>query len=323
MSAQRRIRRPIAAIGLAVVLACCACTQRPAPSTSRQDRTLASIADSCARDPRRAAGHALIKSDQRPQESLLWLRALAVSSVDGPPDGKLNQLLDCERLASGKCRYYLTQNSAEAVLVSRVGLDALRPVRGPLDVERLERYITWSARPETVTVRQTASNRLEIHADPGPGDVILFRRDFDHPWLVAPASIQLREDPLGYLVLEPRGHSGPVDIVLETDPLAGAPAEGPPVDAGEFPLIQAEGVVDGTTFAGPPFPAGSVLSIFGRRFGETGNQVRIGDSQVEILYESATQINVRLSDDLAPGVHDLTVITRGRSTEPYPIEVSR
>ena len=308
-----------AAVGVVCLLAGVACTQRPRLPTA-EGRTLESIAETAADDALRAAGLALIHSTGRPDETLLWLRALAVATVDGPPDSKLGALLDCEHIAADKCRYSLTQNSAEAVIVSRLGLDQLRPIRGPLDVERLERYITWSARPESLTVRETAPGRLEIRADLGPYSAILFRRDFDSSWTVQPATITLREDPLGYLVLDPQGESGPLDIVLESGP----PAEddGQPPDPGEFPIIQAEGVVDGTTFAGPPFERGAVLSIFGKGFGAAANEVRVGTVQAEVLYESATQINIRLPAELPEGAHDLTVTTGGRTTEPYPIKVA-
>lgn len=321
----RRARR-LAAGGAVALLALVACTQRPTTSPQPGERTLAAIAPEAKADPLRAAAYDLIRSPERPQESLLWLRALAVSSVQAPSDSKLNQVLDCRQTGSGDCVFRLTQNSAEAVIVSRDELQKLRAVRGPLDVERLERYITWAARPESLTVRRPQPGHLEIHANLGPRSAILLRHDYDGPWRVEPPSVALREDPIGYLVLDPGELHGPLDIVLEAEsavwPFGGSsPADKEPPDTGKFPLISPEGVVDGSTFAGPPFPPGAVLSIFGKRFGETGNQLQIGGTQPEPLYESATQINFRLPQTLKPGSHELTVTTRGRAAEPYPIEV--
>ena len=91
----------------------------------------------------------------------------------------------------------------------------------------------------------------------------------------------------------------------------------------ELPAIRPEGVVDGQSFQGPPFSPGSYLSVFGNRFDPVGNVTLLDGRPLETVYESPTQINVRLPADAAPGAHELMVVSRGRSTEPYAIEVTR
>lgn len=288
-------------------------------------RTLESLALESRLDSRRRAGVELIRSSEQVPETLLWLRALAVSSVAAPCDGKLSGQLESGKSGNRDCRFAITQNSAEAVIVSRSEFDRLRPIRGPLDVERLERYVTWAGRPESVTVHRPAPGRLELNADLGPNAAILLRRDFSEQWR-ASGGVELREDPLGYTVLLA---PDPGEVKMTLDSAAGLvsllwppPLDDRPVDAGEFPIIHAEGVVDGSSFSGPPFAAGATLSIFGQRFASQGNAVGVGDAATKILYESATQINVRLPTDLSAGKHALAVTSDGRTTEPYPIEVA-
>ncbi len=297
------------------------------PMRRTKARTLESLALESRLDSRRRAGVELIRSPEHAPESLLWLRALAVSSVSAPCSGKLTGQLESAKSGDRDCRFAITQNSAEAVIVSRSELDRLRTIRGPLDVERLERYVTWAARPESITVSRTAPGRLELHADVGPNAAILLRRDFSEHWRAASDNLELMEDPLGYTALVPTA-PGALEIVLESNAPTLSffwppPLDHRPVDTGEFPIIQAEGVVDGQSFAGPPFSPGATLSVFGRRFAAEGNTVRIGDAAGEILYESSAQINLRLPADLPAGEHELTVTSDGRTTEPYPIEVAR
>jgi len=322
--------RPVSVRGVALALFLGAglwtvsSSAEPAPRI--KGRTLESLALESRLDARRSAGVELIRSAEHTPETLLWLRALAVASTTAPCNGKLDGQLESEKSGGRDCAFTITQNSAEAVVVSRSEFEKLRPIRGPLDVERLERYVTWAGRPESITVRRTAPGRLELQADLGPNAAILLRRDFSENWRPASGNVELREDPLGYMLLVPTA-SGPLDISLESvaPPLSyqwPPPLDRRPVDAGEFPVIHPEGVVDGQSFAGPPFAPGSTLSIFGRRFAQQGNAVRIGDAAGEILYESPTQINVRLPAGLMADEYELTVTSDGRTTEPYPIEAA-
>ncbi len=293
-----------------------------------RERTFASIALDLEFDARRRAGAALVAAPNRPEESLLWLRALAVSSVMAPSRGKLHGLLDCLEVVGEDCRFGLTQNTAEAVIVSRLGFDELGPVRGPLDVERLERYLTWAGRPESLNVMRPSPGRLDIRADLGSGSAILLRTDYNAAWRVYPPAVQVREDPIGYILLDTAAlEPGPVRITLDSGASLHSLLWPPrldrrPIDTGEMPIIQPEGVVDASTFAGPPFSPRAALSIFGSRFADGGNAVSVGGLAVHVLFESPTQINIQLPESLPAGPHDLVVSAAGRRTEPYPIEVS-
>ena len=78
------------------------------------------------------------------------------------------------------------------------------------------------------------------------------------------------------------------------------------------PLISPAGIIDGTTYAQPPFTRGEAISIFGTNFGSAQDDVRawIGGRPAEILYRGANQINVRLPAD-APPLADVNVEVNG------------
>jgi hypothetical protein len=324
---KRRHRQRAALAGLGALVGLFATTSAASPPR-HQGRTIESLALDLQLDARRRAAAALIASDSYPEETLLWLRALAVESVTAPIDGKLANLLDCLEIVGDNCRFGLTQNTADAVIVSHSGLAELRPVRGPLDVERLERYVAWAGRPESLHVRRPIPGRLQIRADVGPNAAILLRRHFSADWRVYPASIKLRPDPLGYLVLDPaEAPDGPLEITLDSAALLPSllwppPLDKQPIDFAEMPSLHPEGVVNGSTLSGPPFKPRAVLSLFGNRFSPNGNSVAIGGLPAELLFESPTQLNIRLPDLLPAGIHDLTVTSNNRTTEPYPVEVA-
>ena len=107
-----------------------------------------------------------------------------MSSITAERHGKLSRQLDCPASTEDACAFSLSQPAAEAVIVSRLGLKTLRRIRGPLDAERLERYIAWAARPETLTLHRPRRGLLRLRADLGPDSVILLRHDFAGPWRV-------------------------------------------------------------------------------------------------------------------------------------------
>ncbi|MBI1358545.1 MAG: hypothetical protein GC160_29765 [Acidobacteria bacterium] len=297
------------------------------PSTQDRARPFERLALSLELSPLRRSARDLIDSPFHPEESLLWLRALGSDAVTADRYGKFHRELDCLTTRDEQCVFVLSAPAGEAVVVSRPGFEGLRPVRGPLDVERLERYIAWAGRPELLTLERPERGRLTIRADLGPDSVILVRQDFSGPWTVEPASVTLHEDPIGYLVLDPGQTDAPVEVSLIAQPnalslLAPPQLRRDPIDMGEFPVLRAEGLVDAQSFAGPPFRPGAYLSLFGSRFEPEGNDVALDGAPLEKLYESRTQINVRLPQDLSAGSHELTVTSRGRATEPYPFEVT-
>jgi hypothetical protein len=78
------------------------------------------------------------------------------------------------------------------------------------------------------------------------------------------------------------------------------------------PLIGSSSIVDGVTYAQPPLARGSVITVFGSRFGSPSDtvRVRINQRQAEILYRDSNQVNLRLPLD-APPVVDVSVEVNG------------
>lgn len=268
---------------------------------------------------------ALIRSPGRLEESLLWLRA-AAAYVAAPSGGKFLGQLEKSDEQSGWAVFRLPQSSAAAVVVSRIGRERLRPIRGVLDVEGLEAYIAWAARPRSVLLREKSPSEMLLRADLGPDDLILIRRRLGPSWTASSSSgtVPGSDDMLGFRVLDPgRGrHEIRLRYVasLRERLLPRAPAP-PHLARGEFPRIQPEGVVDGGDFSRPPFSAGATLSLFGGGFEPSVSVVWVGDRRVEPLWSGEAQINFRLPDDTLAGSLEVIVETAGRRSYPEPIEV--
>jgi hypothetical protein len=258
--------------------------------------------------------HALINSELRPRESLLWLQALGAKGVVAPAHGKFRRMLECVKEQDGWCLFDTATPAPPAVLVSRERFETLKPIRGLFDVEGLERYLVWAMRPEAVGFDRTGDD-IVIRADSGPDDLILARiRDAES---TAGDSIPpLAADPLGFAVLEPRGPGG-FEARIRSAGLRHA--ENAPDDA-DYPRIAPEGVVDAASYTAPPFASGIRVAIFGERFRPNATAVYVDATAATVEYVSTTQINIVLPSDLTKGEHALVVDCAGARSYPYPFE---
>ena len=78
------------------------------------------------------------------------------------------------------------------------------------------------------------------------------------------------------------------------------------------PIITAEGIVDGVTYAPPPLVRGRPASIFGHQLGDTGDRVRVWveNREAHILYHDSYQVNIRVPND-APPAAEIAVEVNG------------
>jgi len=269
---------------------------------------------------------ALIRSPGRLEESLLWLRATAAAYVAAPSAGKFLGQLEKADEQDGWALFRLPQSSAEAVVVSRIGGERLRPIRGVLDVEGVEAYVAWAARPRSLLLRESSPSEMLLRADLGPDDLILIRRRLGLSWSAASSSgaVSGWDDPLGFRVLDPGAGRHEIRLHFKGSlrerllPRAGAALH---LARGEFPRIQPEGIVDGGDFSQPPFSAGTTLSLFGKGFETSVSVVWVGDRRVEPLWSGEAQINFRLPNDTPAGSIEVIVETDGRRSYAEPIEV--
>ena len=284
------------------------------------------------RPHRGAIGH-VIQSPGRTQESLLWLRAYAAEYLISMDWEKFHPVLECLRQEGEWCIYRIPYpNPAQAVLVSRKRWQELNPIRGPLDVEGLERYLSWAGRPEALNVVWHDSSSAEIRADLGPADAILVREVALRGWkaVVQNASgpetpLEVQQDPAGFIFLDPN-RTGPAVVQLEYDPgwlerLMPSPLKSDPFVAGDSPIISTDGVVDAFDYTPAPFKRGAVLSIFGKNFVPDETTVFIGGEKTTPSYVGSNQINVQLPQALNPGTLDIVVESDGRQSYPYRVEV--
>jgi hypothetical protein len=213
-------------------------------------------------------------------------------------------------------------------LTSRPRFARLPEIRGVLDIEALEAYLVWAARPEAVGFERTGPRQAAIHADLGPEDLILVRISAEG-WIAEQrrdsgdwTPIPIQSDPLGFLVLDPGGAGATEIRLLRQARIFPPPLAAAPLLAGEFPLITAEGVVDALSFEPPPFQAGDHVTIFGERFSPGQTVVSLDERVLDVSYASNTQINFQLPPDLRPGVYPLRAIAADRSSLAVDIEVS-
>ncbi len=271
-------------------------------------------------DPARRRAHELINSELRPHESLLWLQALGARSAVAPAHGKFARYLECIAEQDGWCEFDTATPAPPAVLVSRQRFDELKPIRGLFDLEGLERYLSWAMRPEAVGFERDG-DRIRVHADSGPDDLILVRvaaRD----WLLDADSNSSypASDPLGFAVLD---GAGTFTLRFAAGARLGGRPEAIHLDDGDYPRILPEGVVEATAYRPPPFEPGAHVSIFGERFRPDASHALIDGVTAPLDYASSAQLNLRLPADIAPGPHELVINSANRFSYPYRFEVTR
>ena len=311
----------------------------PLPSGLLQDNGLApggrsvfgAVSLETEMNPIRAQAAAVISSPGRLDESLLWLRAMAVEFLVSDDRQKFSGALDRLAEQDGWSVYGLPDpNPAPAVLVSRHLWKSLPPIRGLSDIEGLNRYVSWAGRPERAGFRRVADSALEVWADLGPLDLFLVRRNCRPGWRAylegaTPRELPIECDPLGFMVLD-AGGEGPTRLRLEFQPswarrLFPHALPRRPLPRGEFPRISPGGVLEAVGFAPGPFPAGASLSVFGHGFVPGNTRVLFGETPGEVLWVGPQQINVRLPGDAAPGPLNMVVESAGRRSFPEGIEV--
>ncbi len=284
--------------------------------------------------PHGAAIDRIILSPGRTRESLLWLRAYATEYLISMDWEKFHPVLDCVRQEGEWCTYRIPYpNPAQAVLVSRERWQDLKPIRGPLDVEGLEAYLSWAGRPEAIDLVWHDSVSAEIRADLGPADAILVRELALPGWkaLVQDASggkkpLEVRQDPVGFIFLDPNT-TGPTVLQLAYDPgwlvrVMPASLAKDPFVMGDFPIISTGGVVDAFDYTPAPFKSGAILTIFGRYFIPGQTTVFIGEARITPAYVGVNQINVQLPQQLSSGPVEIVVESGGRRSHPYSAEVT-
>jgi len=282
-------------------------------------------------NPVQAQARAVISSPGRLEESLLWLRAMAVEFLVSADCRKFSGALERLDEQQGWCVYGLPDpNPAPAVLVSRHSWKSLRPIRGLHDIEGLNQYLGWAGRPEPAGFRRVGDAAFEVSADLGPLDMFLVRQNCAPGWRAylegpSPRELTVECDPLGYMVLD-SGGAGETRVRLEFQPLwterlfpAGMPSR--PLPGGEFPRITPGGVIEAVGFTPPPFRPGASLSIFGHGFVPEKTQVLFGETPGEVLWVGPRQINVRLPEDAGPGELNVVVESAGRRSFGEGIEV--
>ncbi len=286
--------------------------------------------------PNREAIDQMIRSPgrtNRTKESLLWLRAHAIEYLISLDWEKFHPVLECVRQEGEWCVYRIPHpNPAQAVLVSRELWRELKPLRGPMDVEGLEAYLSWAGRPETIVLDWHDSTVAEIRADLGPADAILVREFALPGWkaVVRNASgaelpVEVQRDPAGFILLDPNT-TGPTVVRLEYDPDWLDRVLPPSLTrnrfvGGDFPIISTDGIGDAFDYTPSPFKRGAVLTIFGRNFVADETMVLIGGEEVAPSYVGANQINVQLPVSMAPGMIDIVVESDGRQSYAYSVEV--
>jgi hypothetical protein len=282
-------------------------------------------------NPVQAQARAVISSLGRVDESLLWLRAMAVEFLVTNDLQKFSGALECPNQQGGWCVYWLPDpNPAPAVLVSRRSWKNLPPIRGLYDTEGLNQYLAWAGRPEPAGFRSLGESTLEVSADLGPLDMFLIRRNCEPGWRAyreggSPQNITIECDPLGFMVLDP-GDEGETRVRLEFQPAwtqrvfpDGMPRHLLP--GGEFPRITPGGVIEAVGFNPPPFRPGASLSIFGHNFVPEKTRVLFGETSGDVLWVGPQQINVRLPVDIGPGELNVVVESAGRRSFGERIEV--
>jgi hypothetical protein len=282
-------------------------------------------------NPIQAQARELIASPTRLEESLLWLRALAVGTLLSDNTRKFGEVLESRGEQGGWSLYELPDpNPAPAVVVSRHQWEKLPPIRGLYDVEALGQYLAWSGRPEAAGFRWADDSSVEIRADLGPLDMLLIRLNCLPGWRAyregpTREEISIRCDPLGFMAVDP-GREGETRVRLAFQPdrqqrFFPKHLALPPLPGGDFPRITPGGVIEAAAFKPPPFPPGASLSIFGHNFVPGGTLVFFGETRGEVLWVGPQQINVRLPQDAASGELAVVVESAGRRSFPERIEV--
>ena len=283
--------------------------------------------------PNREVIDRMIESPGRTRESLLWLRAYAAEYLISMDWEKFHPVFECVCQEGEWCVYRIPHpNPAQAVLVSRERRQALKPIRGPMDVEGLEAYLSWAGRPEVVGVAWHDSTSAEIRADLGPADAILVREHALPGWRAVvqePSGkwtpLEIQQDPAGFILLDPKT-TGPTVIQLEYDPgwldrVTPASLTTGPFVAGDFPIISTDGIADAFDYTPAPFKRGAVLTIFGRNFVADHTSVFVGGAETTPSYVDSNQINFQLPLSMTPGTMDIVVESDGRRSYPYSVEV--
>jgi len=167
------------------------------------------------------------------------------------------------------------RNPAPAILVSRYQFEHLRPLRSWQDMERLRNYVEWADRAESV-----GFNGTEVDADASTGDLILLRLPRSRV-LVRGGAVR---DPIGFTVL-PVKRDGRQRI-----PAVQAVSQVPvPTLALNFPrrlMPVIHAVVPRSM---------TIVEIYGEGF--SGSRIRVfsEDSEAQVLYAGAYQINAAVA----------------------------
>jgi hypothetical protein len=273
----------------------------------------------------------VIDSPLRLEESLLWLRAMAVEFVISDDRQKFSGALEQLDDQDGWGVYGLPDpNPAPAVLVSRHSWKSLPPIRGLFDIEGLNQYLSWAGRPEPAGFRRVGDVVFEVWADLGPLDMFLVRRNCQPGWRAYLEGANSRElaiecDPLGFFVLD-AGGEGNARVRLEFQPawsqrLFPSGGRSRPLAGGDFPRITPGGVIEAVGFTPPPFPPAASLSVFGHNFVPESTRVFFGETPGEILWVGPQQVNVRLPEGASRGELQVVVESAGRRSFPEEIEV--
>jgi hypothetical protein len=282
-------------------------------------------------NPVQAQAAAVISSPGRLEESLLWLRAMAIEFLVTGDSQKYSGALESVAEQDGWSIYRLPDpNPAPAVLVSRHIWKSLPPIRGLYDVEALNSYLSWAGRPEPAGLERVGKATFEVAADRGPLDLVLVRRNCQPGWRAylegeSPREIPIECDPLGFMILDPGG-AGEARVRLEFEPplprrLLGAGMPAHRLPHGDFPRITPGGVIEAVDFTPGPFTAGTLISVFGHRFVPEQTRVLFDETPGEVLWAGPRQINVRVPAGASPGEVNMVVESEGRRSFAETIEV--
>jgi hypothetical protein len=223
----------------------------------------------------------LVYGNTHSVHSALWLLALGVPRLSIAEGGKYEEILE---RGSDNTYQVPVRNPGPAILVSRYQWKRLPRLQSLYDRHALAAYVNWANRPEAAGFRWTSRRRAEVRADLGPDDMILVRH-YAAGWR---ASVPTRQDPIGYLVLDPPS-PGPVTITLTAPVFTPTPAVLP---THIVPRINPGGVA---------FLPDGIISIFGYDLGETGRtRVTVDGRQAEVLWAGEYQVNARLPRDVPP-----------------------
>jgi len=296
-------------------------------------RILGPLRHSEWRHPEAAQAAELIRSNEHPEESVLWLEALGKRYLISSDWLKYNRLLGCVREENLWCAFLAPEaRPFDALIVSRNEWERLRPVLGLLDVESLRAYVEWTQRSRQARLRELSPSTLEVRAELGLYDALLVRRPALPCWQAVlddgggPRPLKTLRDPVGFLLLDPQ-RTGNVTVRLTchegwSERLFPERLKSEPLGADPFPRIEPDGVIDAQSYEFPPFEPGAVVSIFGSNFTSGPVRVLFNGKPNEPLYVSDHQINIRIPEDIQEGRLEVIVEAGDRRSHPAFVEIA-